>query len=371
LAKKLTIVVFMFSVFAFMIVGMKFIKDTGILRKFPAAEYLTEDEARLRPVYSQLSDKEKALYTAVYRGMMQKKGKIALPYEIGGSTYSKIYCLVEKQESELFFADSTYYTAEKLRDAKIIYRTEKESIDEMLSALRAEADIAVAGITAADDEYNKALKIHDQLVRECTYTLDDETPYRSTAYGCLVEKKANCEGYSKAFAYLAAKCGMKCLVVTGITDTGENHAWNQIMIDGDWYNVDVTWDDTDVPGDMRRLYFLGNDREFGRTHTAETEYFSPFECSGSGNGYFVRTGQMASSAEDAEMIVRKALTAGNNAVEVKFIGESGFEDFKHNYIDGGKIFDVVTDTIGVDGEIGLTVRQNDEELCFTLYFSGI
>jgi len=38
--------------------------------------------------------------------------------------------------------------------------------------------------------------------------------------------------------------GIECLTVNGIyTATGEEHAWNMVRIDGEWYCVDTTWDD--------------------------------------------------------------------------------------------------------------------------------
>ena len=33
-----------------------------------------------------------------------------------------------------------------------------------------------------------------------------------------------------------------CVLVTG-TANGGGHAWNQVKVDGKWYNIDVTWDD--------------------------------------------------------------------------------------------------------------------------------
>mgnify|MGYP006990155591 CR=1 FL=1 len=36
--------------------------------------------------------------------------------------------------------------------------------------------------------------------------------------------------------------GIPCYYCTGFA--GENHAWNIIRLDDEYYNVDVTWDDT-------------------------------------------------------------------------------------------------------------------------------
>ena len=79
---------------------VKFNKQTGIFRKLPKAAYLTESEAAERPAYQQLDDKEKAVYEALYRGITNKQEFIMMPYEMNGDMYSKVYCILEKQEGQ-------------------------------------------------------------------------------------------------------------------------------------------------------------------------------------------------------------------------------------------------------------------------------
>lgn len=59
-----------------------------------------------------------------------------------------------------------------------------------------------------------------------------------------------CEGYARAFKVLCDKAGIPCTLVdgnarNGQTDVkGEAHMWNYVqMEDGNWYAVDVTWND--------------------------------------------------------------------------------------------------------------------------------
>lgn len=60
-----------------------------------------------------------------------------------------------------------------------------------------------------------------------------------TAYGALVKGEAVCSGYSRAFVALARRCGLEAYIVHSNT-----HAWNVIKLDdGEYYNVDVTWND--------------------------------------------------------------------------------------------------------------------------------
>lgn len=58
--------------------------------------------------------------------------------------------------------------------------------------------------------------------------------------------------------------GVPCYYCTGYA--GENHAWNIIRLDGEFYNVDATWDDT-TPNTYD--YFNKTDNEFAPNHRRE------------------------------------------------------------------------------------------------------
>lgn len=59
--------------------------------------------------------------------------------------------------------------------------------------------------------------------------------------GALLQGKAVCDGYAKAYVLL---CKMENIPAVRVT--GNNHAWNKIYIDGKWYGVDATHGDTGV-----------------------------------------------------------------------------------------------------------------------------
>lgn len=91
----------------------------------------------------------------------------------------------------------------------------------------------------------KLQAIHDYLVRYCQYDEEAQgTEYSEvfTAYGCLVRKKAVCQGYAAAFNLLAGKAGISSIMVAG-TAGGGSHAWNYIKNGSNYYYIDVTWDD--------------------------------------------------------------------------------------------------------------------------------
>lgn len=117
---------------------------------------------------------------------------------------------------------------------------------------------ALAQIPAGASDFDKARILHDYLVLNCAY--DEENYYAGTipavsysAYGALVNHVAVCNGYTLAYQKLCQAAGLECQVVHGV-----NHAWNVVMIDGQWYHVDTTWDDPvpNRPNTTRYAYFL-------------------------------------------------------------------------------------------------------------------
>lgn len=155
-----------------------------------------------------------------------------------------------------------------------------------LSSEQAEALAALPDTIFTDSmsEYEKVKAIHDYLVVHVDYdyanleagTLPDTA---FTVEGALLLHSAVCEGYARAFSYLCRQAGIEEQLVYGTADDGtgvESHAWNQVCVDGNWYNIDVTWDDPMMNGELVTDgsniiydYFLVPDLTFLGNHSAE------------------------------------------------------------------------------------------------------
>ncbi|MEI3504500.1 MAG: transglutaminase domain-containing protein [Anaerovoracaceae bacterium] len=119
-------------------------------------------------------------------------------------------------------------------------------------------DKRVSRSRMSDEEI--ALAVHDYIAANTMYDRSFSGSHINDLYGALVGHKAVCEGYAQAYQYVMQHYG----VHTGIV-TSDNacHAWNIVKIRGNWYHVDVTWDDpikgssaTDEPGAVNHNYFL-------------------------------------------------------------------------------------------------------------------
>ena len=348
--------------------GYKLAEREGLFFDYSDAEYLSDEEAAVRPVYSELNKEEQAVYTALYRGIYDMTDKIPLHADINGKVYSKVYQIVEKQEPELFYLDSIYYTSDRVREATIVYRNDGGAEDKR-EELEAAVDHALTKLPSGD--YDKAFYINEYLAKNCSYVVgSDDRGYPSTAYGCLVEGEANCEGYAKAFRLLASRAGLETAVVTGVTSKGENHAWDQVKVNGQWYNIDPTWDDSDDGGkEMRMTYFLCDDEDFSRTHTVDDKLFKPFRCDSDKDNYFVRNGLYIDEKTDPREVLSRELSAGSTAVDLRFSSKELYEDFKSRFIDGEEVFEVARETGRFTASsLSLTLVESAEELCLTIKF---
>lgn len=130
-------------------------------------------------------------------------------------------------------------------------------------------------IKSGMSDFDKAITIHDWL----TYNLDYDFTY-SHYYveETLRDRTCVCQGYALTFKMMCEMAGLSVGYVTGTGTNSsgqtESHAWNQVKIDGKWYNVDVTWDDPANPGKDRNDhsanrydYFLISDARIEKNHT--------------------------------------------------------------------------------------------------------
>ena len=132
----------------------------------------------------------------------------------------------------------------------------------MRSDMMAQAQAIAAKAAAAPDTYSKVLAVHDALAERNVYGDTDEE-LSHTAYSALIsgdQYEPVCDGYSKAFKIICGLLDIPCAL-----PSSADHMWNNVkMDDGEWYNLDLTWDDE---GDTVRYdYFLiGSQTEVGGT----------------------------------------------------------------------------------------------------------
>lgn len=119
------------------------------------------------------------------------------------------------------------------------------------------------------NDYDILQYIHDSII-----DLFDYSSGQSFWTDGMLDREANCVGYSDAFTYMCEMAGYDCMTVIGFavkTDgTQEGHAWNAVCVNDKWYYVDVTWDDDRLLVDSHNYFLKGTkDELFASTHVLE------------------------------------------------------------------------------------------------------
>ena len=216
---------------------------------------------------------------------------------------------------------------------------------------------ALSGITNDMSQYEIELYLHDYLVNNVKYV--NGTSNTNNAYGALVNGQAVCEGYADAFQYLLTQAGISSCVVTG-TSKGEGHAWNLVKIDGEYYYVDVTWDDQDN-GKNFYAYFNVTTAQLEEDHTIIPEFYTPPICTATAANYFTVNGGKIESG-DIDTICRM-MDAGNLTARVYVTGDA--DAFK-TWWDTNKR--TIANTLGVTGSRSFSWSRVGRE--FLLQITG-
>ena len=84
----------------------------------------------------------------------------------------------------------------------------------------------------------------------------------------LVSGECVCRGMSGIIRDACALIGIKTKVIKGERDI-DGHAWNQVKLNGNWYNVDLTWDHANIKKNMTPYFILKSNKEFNRTRVMD------------------------------------------------------------------------------------------------------
>ena len=270
----------------------------------PEEELLTETQKYY--YYQQLSDTAKKIYATIENNVdkiLLGEDNIELPSSLNDVAKNQGKDVVAKEfqnawdafitdKSEYFYIDSSkvclvtkittrgnitnyqFYIGKGENETYFIDEfNSKEDVDMAIKELDVITNEIIS--SASGNNYEKILYIHDWIVDNTEYETK-KVANTANAYGCIVNNKAICEGYARAFKYLMDKLNIPCVLVSGdaIDENGksERHAWNYVYINNNWYAIDTTWDDPIIIGNgkinenIKYKYFLKGSSTMKKDH---------------------------------------------------------------------------------------------------------
>ncbi len=224
-----------------------------------------------RPEYNLLNDRQKSIYIALDNAIyLMTTGYVGLG-ECDEQDIDIVYNALRNDRPEYFWLPSTYYIRSVGKTYELCFantesewtytkslRTEKEN------GIKAELEVLLSTVTDDMSQFDTELYLHDWLLDRVTYDYTALETSSADRYawnidGAFLKGKAVCEGYAKAMQVLLIATGFECGLVYGETD--EAHVWNTVKVDGHWYHLDPTHNDS---GDVLNHFFFNVTTDYMR-----------------------------------------------------------------------------------------------------------
>ena len=210
-------------------------------------------------------------------------------YTIGYSVYTPLF---ESGEisiiTDLELAGSTF-TITPTKDTGVLTGSK---VNPLFDGTKSQID---AMLPANATTYDKVKAVHDKICSMVSYennTQNIGNQYYQTPYSLYYDADGDgkietvCAGYAKMMKLQCNKYGIPCVLVTGVTDSGEYHMWNYVQMEnGVWYAVDATWDDQSTT--MYDFFLVGSEtyssaafgtKKFGNTHIPSGKWTTSADC---------------------------------------------------------------------------------------------
>ena len=291
----------------------------------------------------------------MFAGELRKfNTKVTINRNVDASLVTSVIDSIQRNSPDIFWINAyTITTGTKSTEVEFeaIDSLTPMQLREMSARLEEKAQELIDSIPEGLMDYDKILYIHDTIIRSTSYDKNGSTAGKNglwgTAYGCLVNGDAVCQGYSEAFVYIMGKLGIEAGMCSGSAGD-ERHAWNYVKLGNDYYWLDLTWDDpesTDESGEsmqadnLRHTYFLIDDEMLMRTRIIDDDQDFVPECNSVANNYFVRSGCFFDDYSIEALGWVMLQNEETRSVEFMFSDRETFDTAVEKLFDEGEIWD--------------------------------
>ena len=224
-------------------------------------------DPEIYPYYAMLDSNGQALYKQIYANACDLVSSFAPCTDVKADAVKYVFEAVFGDHPELFYVQ-TAYTVKYTSDKKVVeidlsYYTIANDLENATALFESAATAIEEGARQYPDDYSREKYVHDALIERVTY--DAGASLDQSAYSALVQGKSVCAGYARAFQYICQRLGIPAYYCAG--SSGEDHAWNIVRLGDGYYNVDVTWDDSESP---TYDYFNRTDGDYAGTHVRKS-----------------------------------------------------------------------------------------------------
>lgn len=293
---------------------------------------------------SNLSPKSRNVIFSMYDSLMAFEESCVLTESVTADELRDLLLILKYECPELmqvdpsakvkFMQNANSGTVEKIQWDYLMTQQEYE---QQVRACQSVVDALVASVNGMGD-WEKEKIAFDFVANSCYYSM--EAPNAGNAYGVFVDKKAKCDGISAAMKWILEDMGLPCFTLFGDSADGSvGHAWNVALINGKYYDLDVTAD-VRVEGKKRPILYqaFNTSDTWVRGQYTLDKAFSAFESipgtADMSGSYYVEKGWYVESGKNADKMLAEqfydAACDGREYFHVQFESKADMDAFVGN-----------------------------------------
>lgn len=229
------------------------------------------------------------------------------------------------------------------------YTMSKKESDEYMKRVKEYKEAFLKGIDKNADDYTKIKYTYEFIIYNTEYDLN--APQNQNILSVFVYGKSVCQGYSKAFQYLASSLGITSTLVVGYVGNNEGHAWNMVKCNGAYYYIDCTWGDSSYlensfsidSGGINFDYLNITTKELEITHVIDNFASLPI-CDKTEENYYVKEGLYFTELNEPQISLafENAKMMGKDTIEFKCADIYVYNQMGEYLLNQNHIFDYLS-----------------------------
>ncbi|MCD7796252.1 MAG: hypothetical protein LUG95_01100 [Clostridiales bacterium] len=334
--------------------------------------------------YNQLDDDEKKVYDKIYYALNEYDEKVRIRQNIENERIFEIFRFVLAENPEIFWSRGSC-SIDSTGNLIFDYICTQSEIEYYKQAIEENTKDIISRANSCSSDYEKALLIFEYIVDTTEYDEEaandlENNPFDSVIIGSLVNSKAVCTGYAKAYQYLLAQCSLDAETIYGTAETqgiSQEHAWTLQYLDGNYYYTDATWGDTfesrDSGSYTSHAYFCITESEISKTHTADDNAVYP-ECMATQDNYFIKEELYFESYNKSKLrsAIKETVDLGEDFIELKFSDDTVYTEVVNDLIESEGIYYLLLELDPFETNIqndSLSYSTDEEQNILTLFLT--
>ena len=179
-------------------------------------------------------------------------------FELDKETFYSMYQMLLNANPDMFYVSGAYqYYANASHVTRILpdYLYEGSELERMKNVYASGVNAIVSYARKSGTVVGQLLRANDYMVANYEY---DETFSIYSPEKFFEKGRGVCQAYMLTYRAVLNKLGITNI---SVSSSVMNHTWNMVYLEGNWYHIDVTWNDpiSDVPLRAVHEHFLLSD----------------------------------------------------------------------------------------------------------------